>query len=144
MPRFNRDIRQCIFKGGAAVSRQAYDVRAHGRQFERGDRSLQFDRRSVFDRARHAVCNIDAALFAGRNVADLRARARKQWGAALLVIKRFLVELAAADEIDQTFGEIKTHAHAGCRRAALVTERERCAHGHPRFQLALRRNDEGS
>ena len=144
MARFDRDIGERVLERRPAVSDQAHDVRSDRRQFERGHRGLQFDRRSILDGARNAVRDVEAPLFTRGDVADLRARACKQRRTALFVVKLFLVELSAADEIDQTFGKIKTHAHAGCRRAALITERERRAHGHPRFQLALRRNDEGS
>ena len=52
------------------------------------------------------------------------------------------IELPGADQIDQAVGEVEAHAHAGRRCAALVAERERRAHRHSRFQLAVGRNDE--
>ena len=60
----------------------------------------------------------------------------------MFVVETVPVELPGTDEVHQAVGKIKAHAHAGCRCAALIAEGEGRAHRHPRFQLAVGRNDE--
>ncbi len=78
MTRFDRDVGQRIFQCRPAVSDQAHDVRSHRSELERGDRGLQLDGGTIFDRTRDAVRNVDATLFGGRDIADLRPGTREQ------------------------------------------------------------------
>ena len=55
---------------------------------------------------------------------------------------RFAPQAGLSDQIDEAVGKVEAHAHAGRRCAALIAERERGAHRHSRFQLAVGRNDE--
>ena len=141
---FDADAGQGVGELRLAARDQAYDVGADRGQFERGDGSLQFDRRSVFDRAGDAVRYFDASLVARRDVADVRAAARDQRRVAEFVVEVAAVELPRADQVDEPFRKIEADANAGGDRAALVAERERRTHRHSRFQLAVGRNDERS
>ena len=101
-------------------------------------------RRTVLDRAGDAVGDFDAALFIGRHVADRRAGTREQRRVAEFVVEFTAVEATAADEIDEPVGDVETNPNAGRRRASVIAEREGRLDRHPRFQLALGRNDERS
>ena len=138
------DQRQRISKLRFAARDEPNDVRTDRRKLERGDRRLQLDDRAVFDRAGNAVGDLDAALFARRDVADMRAAARKQRRVSEFVVEIVAVEPPASDEIDEPFGNVEAQTNARCRSAALVTKREGRTHRHSRFQLAFGRNDERS
>ncbi len=74
LPGFNGDPGKGVGELRLAARDQAHHVGADRRQFERGDGRLKLDRGPVFDRAGHAVRDLDAALVARGDVADVARR----------------------------------------------------------------------
>ena len=72
----------------------------------------------------------------------MSAGAREQGGVTEFVVELVTVEQTTSDKINQSVGNVKANLDAGCRRAAMIAKGERRSHRHPRFQLAVGRNDE--
>ncbi len=111
-PRFDRDAGERVEQLRPAARNEPNDVGADRLHLEGGDGGLKFDRRAVFDRADDAVRDLDAALFAGSNVADVSAVTPKQRRVPQLVVEVCPVEPAGSDQVDEPVGKIETHPNA--------------------------------